>query len=90
MEELPERSEGGEPQPVVGAAAEGEATMEGSRRADMEELAERSEGGEPQPKARRADTEELAERSEGGEPQPAVGAAAEDAATIQRSRRADI
>jgi len=31
---LPERSEGGEPQPAVGAAAEGEATIQRSRRAD--------------------------------------------------------
>jgi hypothetical protein len=67
----------GEPQPKA-------------RRADMVELPERSEGGEPQPKARRADMVELPERSEGGEPQPALGAAAEGAATIQRSRRADI
>src|SRR4026209_680594 len=37
----------GEPQPAAGAAAEGEATIRGSRRADMEDDPERSEGGSP-------------------------------------------
>ena len=34
MEMGPERSEGGEPQPAVGAAAEGKATIQELRRAD--------------------------------------------------------
>jgi hypothetical protein len=34
MEMLAERSEGGEPQPAVGAAAEGKVTIKKSRRAD--------------------------------------------------------